>query len=301
MPLWFLSKMTRQHVTVSLSGEGADELFAGYLTHKADRYAALARRVPAWMRRNALGCANLLPVSDDKIGFEYKLKRFLAGSLLSPEYAHIFWNGTFSESDKEKLFRYASPQPLAGILSDMCNGSGLERFLRFDQSYYLVDDILAKVDRMSMAHAVEVRPPFLDSRIVDFAARLPEHFKLHGSTSKLVLRHLMRDKLPTSVLTRPKVGLDIPIHEWFRGPLRSFLQDTLSTDAVCATEVFSAPMIESLIQKHLRREANLGYHLWGLVTLLTWMKRWNVEAPRTALETESDAATEFAYELAAAL
>jgi asparagine synthase (glutamine-hydrolysing) len=291
--------MTRQHVTVSLSGEGADELFAGYLTHKADRYAAKARRIPGWMRKTALSAAQCLPVSDDKIGLEYKIKRFLEGSLLSPEYAHIFWNGTFSEAEKASLFHYASPDPLAGIVSGMHTGRGLERFLQFDQSYYLPDDILSKVDRMSMAHAVEVRPPFLDSRIVDFAARLPERFKLRGSTSKVVLRHLMRNKLPSSVLTRPKVGLDIPIHEWFRGPLRGFLQDTLSRDAILDTGIFAWPAVEQLIGKHLRREANCGYHLWGLVTLLTWMKRWDVLAPGSIQQSEQSEV--FPYEMASSL
>jgi len=279
VPLWFLSQMTRKHVTVSLSGEGADELFAGYLTHKADRYAALARRVPARLRRAALACARHLPVSDDKIGLEYKIKRFLDGSLLSPEYAHVFWNGTFSEAEKASLFPQASPNPLAGILASMKNGQGLESFLQFDQSYYLADDILAKVDRMSMAHAVEVRPPFLDDRIVDFAARLPGRFKLSGSTSKVVLRHLMRGKLPNDVITRPKIGLDIPIHEWFRGPLSGYLMDTLSFDAIRDSGVFAWPVVEQLLNKHLLRQENLGYHLWGLITLHAWMKRWNVQAP----------------------
>jgi asparagine synthase (glutamine-hydrolysing) len=302
VPIWFLSQMTRQHVTVSLSGEGADELFAGYLTHKADRYAATARRVPAWMRKSALACARLLPVSDEKIGLEYKVKRFLEGSLLSPEYAHIFWNGTFSEAEKATLFHHSSPKPLAGIVAGINSGQGLERFLRFDQSYYLPDDILSKVDRMSMAHAVEVRPPFLDSRIVDFAARLPERFKLRGSTSKLVLRHLMRNKLPNSVLTRPKIGLDIPIHDWFRGPLRGFLQDTLSRDAILDAGVFAWPAVEQIVGKHLRREANYGYHLWGLVTLLTWMKRWDVLAPGATQQAEPvEQAEAFPYEMASSL
>ena len=298
VPLWFLSEMTRRHVTVSLSGEGADELFAGYLTHKADRYAALARRVPARLRLAALVCAKKLPVSDDKIGLEYKIKRFLEGSLLSPEYAHIFWNGTFSEAEKTSLFRHASSAPLAGIVAGMKNGQGLERFLQFDQKYYLADDILSKVDRMSMAHAVEVRPPFLDARIVDFAARLPGRFKLSGSNSKVVLRHLMRGKLPNNVITRPKVGLDIPIHEWFRGPLSGYLLDTLSYDAVQDSGIFAWPVVEELLNKHLLRQQNLGYHLWGLVTLLTWMKRWNVQAPSSQRKKMPQQAEAFAYETA---
>jgi asparagine synthase (glutamine-hydrolysing) len=279
VPVWFLSQMTRQHVTVALSGEGADELFGGYLTHKADRYAAMARKLPRWLRTGAHACAQMLPVSDEKIGFEYRAKRFLKGSLLSPEYAHIYWNGTFSESEKAEIFHYADAQPLRQILNGMNSGSGLERFLQFDQRYYLPDDILSKVDRMSMAHALEVRPPFLDPRIVDFAAGLPERFKLSRAGSKLVLRNLMRNKLPQAVLTRPKVGLDIPIHEWFRGELRALLEDTLNEESLHRDGLFHWPVVRFLLEQHQARKANWGYHLWGLLTLTIWMRSWNIEVP----------------------
>jgi asparagine synthase (glutamine-hydrolysing) len=276
LPAWFLAEMSSKDVTVVLSGEGADELFAGYLTYKADRYSAAARRLPAGMRRALLGGANLLPVSDDKISFEYKLKRFLHGSLLSPEMAHVYWNGTFTESEKRKFFHYADDGPLAGVLGKMSAAPGLQRYLEFDQRYYLADDILYKVDRMSMAHSLEARPPFLDPRIVDFSARLPEQFKLRGQQSKYVLRRLMQDKLPPNVLRRPKIGFDIPVHDWFRGVLRPMLLDTLSQEAVRASGLFNWHAMEQLLTDHLERKANLGYHLWGLMVLLLWMKQWNV-------------------------
>ena len=279
LPLWFLAQMTSEHVTVVLTGEGSDELFAGYLTYKADRYHAAARRIPGLIRKAALACARCLPVSDEKIGFEYKLKRFWQGSLLSPELAHVFWNGTFSEDEKRRLFLFANADPLDAVLAGMVSGSGLQRYLDFDQRYYLPDDILYKVDRMSMAHSLEVRPPFLDCRVVDFANRLPGHYKLRGSKSKYVLRRLMKQKLPATVLRRPKVGFDIPIHEWFRGVLRPLLLDTLSPDAVSSSKLFHTPFVEYLVREHLERKANFGYHLWGLMTLLIWMKRWNIEAP----------------------
>jgi asparagine synthase (glutamine-hydrolysing) len=279
LPLWFLAELTRKEVTVVLTGEGSDELFAGYLTYKADRYHAAARRLPAALRKAACSCARCLPVSDEKIGFEYKLKRFWQGSLLSPERAHVFWNGTFSEAEKRQLFRFADARPIAELLAGMGNGAGLQRYLDFDQRYYLPDDILYKVDRMSMAHSLEVRPPFLDPRVVDFANRLPGHYKLRGSKSKYVLRRLMSQKLPASVLRRPKIGFDIPIHEWFRGVLRPLLLDTLSPDAVSSSKLFHAPFVEYLVREHLERRANFGYHLWGLMTLLIWMKRWSIEAP----------------------
>ena len=279
LPLWFLAKMTSRDTTVVLTGEGSDELFAGYLTYKADRYHAVARRIPAALRRAALAGAQYLPVSDDKISFEYKLKRFLQGSLLPPGVAHVFWNGTFGKKEKRDLFRFADEAPLMNVLSGV-NGAGLHNLLAFDQRYYLPDNILAKVDRMSMAHSLEVRPPFLDPRIVDFAARLPDQFKLRGRQSKHVLRELMKDTLPTAILRRPKIGFDIPIHDWFRGVLRPLLLDTLSPEAVSAAGL-RWPAVARLINDHLERRANLGYHLWGLMVLLLWMKRWNIQMEAT--------------------
>jgi asparagine synthase (glutamine-hydrolysing) len=279
VPVWYLAKMSRRSVTVALSGEGADELFGGYLTYQADRCNRLFAHLPRMIRRAALGCARRLPASDEKIGFEYKLKRFLEGSLLSPEAAHVFWNGSFREEEQLRLFPAADPAPLAGLLAAMRPCDSLERFLDFDRRYSLPDGILYKVDRMSMAHAVEVRPPFLDDRIVAFAARLPQRYKFAGLQSKLVLRRLMQGTLPPQILSRPKIGFDIPIHEWFRGVLRTLLLDTLTGSAVAESRLFRWPAVNRLIDEHLCRKANWGYQLWGLLTLLLWMKRWNIELP----------------------
>lgn len=283
VPVWYLAKMTRKDVTVVLSGEGADELFGGYLTYKADRYSRYFSLLPRAFRAAALNLARRMPASDEKIGFDYKLKRFLEGSLLSPEAAHVFWNGTFTEGEKKKLFRFAHPGPLNGILAEMrprhLRDSALERFLDFDQRYSLPDGILYKVDRMSMAHSVEVRPPFLDPRIVRLASRLPDSYKINGFQTKFILRHLMRDALPPDVLKRPKVGFDIPIHQWFRGVLRGLLTETLNEASVTQNGLFNWVAVRRLIDEHLNRKANWGYHLWGLVTLLLWMKRWKIEAP----------------------
>ena len=283
VPVWYLSKITRKDVTVVLSGEGADELFGGYLTYKADRYNQYLSLLPRSLRRAALGIARRIPASDEKIGLDYKIKRFLEGSLLSPEAAHVFWNGTFTEEEKREFFRFSNAGPLAGILAEMrpkhLREPHLERFLDFDQRYSLPDGILYKVDRMSMAHAVEVRPPFLDDRIVGLASRLPEKFKISGLETKFVLRRLMRDALPPEVLSRPKVGFDIPIHQWFRGVLRRLLLETLNERTITESGLFNWPEVRRLIDEHLDRKANWGYHLWGLMTLLLWMKRWKIEAP----------------------
>ncbi len=277
LPVWFLSRMSRQHVTVALSGEGADELFGGYNTYLADGYARTARYAPRFLRKTALAAMRFWPVSDEKIGLEYKLKRMLQGSLLRPEAAHFFWNGTFSESDRSRLLRGPAFQANAGFNAP-AGLSYYNRFLWTDQRTYLPDDILYKCDRMSMAHSLEVRPPFLDHRLVEFAAQLPEDFKIRGSSLKFILRDLMRDKLPASVLTRKKEGFDIPAHGWLRGPLKGLLLDTITPVSAYSLGIFEWPYLERVLSDHLARRANYGYHLWGLLTLFLWAKRWGIQA-----------------------
>jgi asparagine synthase (glutamine-hydrolysing) len=288
LPVWFLSRLSKRKVTVTLSGEGADELFGGYLTYRANRYAALARRLPRPMLRAALAAAHQLPVSDDKIGFEYMLKRLLEGSLMSPERAHVYWNGTFSDAEKAKLTVRPLPAALAGLLSNSESkyaGDDLAQYLWFDQNYYLGDDILVKSDRMSMAHSLEVRPAFLDHRIVEFAATLPASLKIRGANQKVILKELMRGKLPAAVLTRKKIGLDIPAHDWLRGPLRAFMKEVLSDGLAHYGDLFRRKEIEDLMQRHLDRRANVGYHLWGLMILFLWMKKWNIGIGSSASES----------------
>ena len=293
LPVWFLSRMTAKHVTVALSGEGADEILGGYQTYLADGYAEAARYTPAMLRRLGLAAAAKLPVSDEKIGLEYKIKRFLAGSLLSADDAHFYWNGTFSQSEQRQLGLKSATQSLGGLcaaLSGLPDRSEIiNRYLFVDQHYYLPDDILYKCDRMSMAHSLEVRPPFLDHRIVEFAARLPVHLKIKGKTTKRVLRELVGKKLPAEILNRPKEGLDIPAHEWLRGPLRELVLETLGAESVRQAGLFSPAAIQQIVDRHMARQANLGYHIWGLLTLHLWTKRWNIETAET-VERTADAA-----------
>ncbi len=269
LPVWFLSQMTRRHVTVALSGEGADELFGGYYTYLADKYAGWMRAVPRPVRQLGLGVANLLPVSDDKISFEYKAKRFLTGSLLPAHEAHLYWNGTFTPAERERLLA-------AGWHAPLYAAPPYSSFLELDQHWYLPDDILYKCDRMSMAHSLEVRPPLLDHRLVEFAARLPESFKVSGSRLKFLLKDLMRGKLPDSVLDRKKEGFDIPAHDWFRTVLQPLLRDTLTPRAIRESGLFRDGAVEAVLAAHLDRKANYGYHLWGLLMLFLWKKQWNV-------------------------
>jgi asparagine synthase (glutamine-hydrolysing) len=280
LPVWFLSKLCKRKTTVALSGEGADELFGGYLTYRANRIARQVRKVPRTAVSLGLSLLRHWPVSDEKIGFEYKVKRLLEGSLMSPERAHVYWNGTFADEDLSTLLQEAPPRTLDKILGEMANlpaaGDDLAPFLWLDQKYYLADDILTKSDRMSMAHSVEVRPAFLDHRIVEFAAALPAKLKIRGSRQKVVLKELMRAKLPPAIVNRKKIGFDIPAHEWLRGPLRGLLEDALQFGLSQYGRLFRRDGIELLERRHFQREINVGYHLWGLLILFLWMKRWQV-------------------------
>jgi asparagine synthase (glutamine-hydrolysing) len=278
LPVWFLSRLTKPSATVALSGEGADELFGGYLMHRASLLAHTARRLPAAVLDAALGVAARLPASNEKIGFDYKLKRFLEGCRMPAARAHVHWSGTFNDSEKRSLIHPTLPGALASIVSELADaGDNLPAYLWFDQKYFLPDNILTKVDRASMAHAVEVRPPFLDHRIVEFANSLPSHLRIRGSRQKVVLKNLMRGKLAPPILARKKIGFDIPAHDWFRGPLRPLLEDAVAYAASEHSGFFRMETIEARVRDHFDRRANLGYHLWGLMILFYWMKKWRIQ------------------------
>jgi asparagine synthase (glutamine-hydrolysing) len=207
------------------------------------------------------------------------------------ERAHTYWNGTFSEAEKRLMLRVPLPCSLDSILGEMrrlpAANDRLAPYLWFDQKYFLADDILVKSDRMSMAHSVEVRPPFLDHRIVEFASTLPASFKIRGSCQKFVLKELMKNKLPHSIPWRKKVGFDIPTHEWLRGPLRSLLLETVSAGASDHRELFQPNVLQTYIRRHLERKINFGYHLWGIMLLFMWMKKWRIQSTSDSMRQQA--------------
>ena len=289
LPVWFLSRLTKASATVALSGEGADELFGGYLMQRASLLAGTARRLPPPLLRAMLAIAQRWPVSNDKIGFEYRLKRFLEGSRMHAARAHVYWSGTFDDRERRALVQSTLPPALDSVLRELASlhelrtaGGHLRDYLWFDQKYFLPDNILTKVDHTSMAHAVEVRPPFLDHRIVEFASSLPASMKIQGSRQKVILRNLMRGKLSPAILNRKKIGFDIPTHDWFRGPLRPMLEEAVAFASAEHGDFFQLSKIEADVRAHLDRRANLGYHLWGLMTLFFWMKKWGIQTRASA-------------------
>src|SRR5262249_9192996 len=152
------------------------------------------------------------------------------------------------------------------------------------QCYDRVGDRLAKVDRRRRAPARGVRPPFLDHQIVEFAARLPERLKVHGRRQKYILKRLMEGKLPPEILQRKKVGFDIPAHDWLRRELKPLLLDVISPAALSRTGLFRSAVLEPLVEDHLEGRINIGFHLWGLLILLLWMEKWQVQSPLQPIE-----------------
>jgi asparagine synthase (glutamine-hydrolysing) len=202
----------------------------------------------------------------------------------------VYWNGTFTPGQIDALLGPGDPHSLRSLYTAhefSGSSTGLNRYLQFDQHYYLPDNLLYKVDRMSMAHSLEVRPPFLDHRILEFAATLPEHLKIKGRTQKYLLRRLMENRIPKRVVRRSKEGFDIPAHRWLRCELRPLMMDTLSPEAMRQAGLFPPEAIEQLISNHMERKVNAGYHLWGLMTLFLWLKKWEVQICPPEEKTDS--------------
>ena len=231
----------------------------------------LSRRPPC---RAAM---RLWPASDEKISFEYKVKRFLEGCLMPADRAHVHWNGTFSDAQKNSLLCSAPQGALDRTLQKLREVSlgrdDLTPYLWFDQKYFLPDDILTKVDRMSMAHAVEVRPPFLDHRIVEFAASLDPSLKIRGSSQKFVLKELMRGKLPSTVLRRKKIGFDIPAHEWLRGPMRPWAEELLDESRLNNEGYFCPAPIRQKWSEHVSGRRNWQAQMWGVLMFQSWLEQ----------------------------
>jgi len=248
LPTFLLSRFTRRSVTVALSGDGGDELFAGYPTYQAHRLARALELVPHWVRRGLLRpVVERLPVSLDNLSFDFRLKRFMAGMDFGPVERHAAWLGSFTPAEQLALF---TPDALSRMemapsyaafhemLAHAPSASGLERMLYLDLKGYLGEGVLAKVDRASMACSLEVRVPLLDRRVVELAASLPMRLKLRGFTTKYVLKRALSGVLPREVLERRKKGFGVPLARWFRAELAPLLQETCAPDMIRRAGLF---------------------------------------------------------------
>jgi asparagine synthase (glutamine-hydrolysing) len=270
VPTWWLARLARRHVTVALSGDGGDEVFGGYETYLANRFARAYARLPGGVRRAAIPLVNAIPASGRKVSWDYKLKQFVRFASEPPARAHYGWRLLFDEHEKRALWGpdvtrevgdYTPEDVFRSHFARVSHAPPLHQALYVDMQTWLLDGMLNKVDRASMAHGLEVRVPLLDRRLVEHSLSLPPEYKIRGLSTKRVLRRAMQGRIPQAVLTRRKRGFNSPVSRWAPALPESMWQP----DAACLPGF--EPVRQRLLAEHRSRQADNGFKLW---TLLNW-------------------------------
>jgi len=282
LPTLLLSRFTRKHVTVALSGDGGDELFAGYDPFLAHRPAALFAHVPRPLRSALQFVVHRLPASSRNMSLDFRLKQFLRGVDAAPSLRHASWIASLLPPEIGSLLhpdlRALATEEVAfrQVLDDAARTGerpgSVDEALRYYLTRYLADDILVKADRASMAASLELRAPYLDTAVVEFAARLPWRLKMSLLRTKLILKRALRGVVPGEILARPKKGFGIPVAAWIRGPLRPLFEEALSEGALGQSGLFDPGAVRNLLQTHLDGRADLRKPLWTLLMFQLWQR-----------------------------
>ncbi|MGE0039759.1 MAG: asparagine synthase (glutamine-hydrolyzing) [Vicinamibacterales bacterium] len=277
VPTYIVSRLTREQVTVVLTGDGGDELFAGYLRFRG---AVLSERVPALVRRGLSRLAGLTPRAENERHWLARGRRFGLALDLPLAERMTRWTSLFYD-DLDQLLHPDLVHTLAGIdrvgfaVEDLEGATGvttLDRVLYSNYKAYLANDLLVKVDRCSMANSLEARSPFLDTALVEFAAQLPDALKLDGAETKVILRRAFADLLPPSVQQRGKMGFGVPLGTWFRGELREMLNDLVLAPDARHRQYLSAGYVEQVVRRHQAGHADMGHQLWSLLCFEQWLR-----------------------------
>jgi asparagine synthase (glutamine-hydrolysing) len=279
-PTYLVSRLARQHVKVVLSGDGGDELFGGYDTYEADRLARRVARVGAPLLPVLAAAAAVVPPSSQKKGLVNKAKRFVEGMASAPaDLQHYRWMTYLGPRAKQRLYtpglREAlatadAYQPVREILVRYQSDDGLNRQLYADLMVWLADDILVKVDRMSMATSLETRAPFLDVDVMELAFSMPGSLKIHRGERKHVLKRAMHGLLPDRILTRRKEGFSIPMKNWLRDELQALMRALLAPARLEARGLFVPSEVARLIEAHVAGRANHAHTLFPLMVVERW-------------------------------
>ncbi len=279
IPTFLLARFVREYVTVALGGDGGDEIFAGYPMYFGHKIARVYDSIPRFLRAGVIEpIVNNLPVSNKNLSFDYKAKRFVAASEYDAVTRHHSWFGSFSIDQQNDLL---TKDILAQTSNDIYKGAKdllvitdapteIERMQFLDMNFYMAEDILTKVDRASMAVSLEVRAPFLDPRVAQFAAGLPLEYKLKGNKGKYILKKAVEPLLPKNILHRPKKGFGIPIAEWLKGRLNPLMRDLLASDRLKNQNLFDEKYVWKLIGEHETNVASHHKQLWTLLVFQLW-------------------------------
>jgi asparagine synthase (glutamine-hydrolysing) len=288
VPTYLLSRFTRKHVTVALGGDGGDEIFAGYPMYFGHHMARAYLSLPKFLRRGLVEpMVNLLPVKTKNLSFDYRARRFITASHYDDVARHHVWFGSFTPDDTEQLLtedvKHASESDIyrdARRLFAECDSNNMTECMQsLDTQFYLAEDILTKVDRASMAVSLEVRAPYLDPRVAEFAASLPASYKLHGYTSKYILKKAAKGLVPPFVWRRGKKGFGVPFAKWLKSELRPLAHDLLSPERLRRNGIFNPAYVAKLQDEHERGVANHRKLLWTLLSFELWRESF-VETPK---------------------
>jgi asparagine synthase (glutamine-hydrolysing) len=284
IPTYYVARETRKHVTVALNGDGGDEAFAGYERYAAMRLAEKYHRIPAVLRDSLVQQAiGLIPSSETKRSRVRDVKRFVEAASLPKVERYLRWVSVFDTGAKQDLYsanflHETRSIRAADILSPWfakANGAGIvDAALLADIHTYLPNDLLVKVDIATMAVSLEARSPFLDHHLIEFAASLPEKFKLRGMTTKYLLKRMLKKLLPAENLDRRKMGFGVPIGHWFRGKLQPFLRETVLSEKALNRGLFRPEAVRQLVDLHTRGEQDNSHRLWTLLMLELWFERF---------------------------
>jgi asparagine synthase (glutamine-hydrolysing) len=276
LPTYLVSKLAAGSVKVALSGEGGDELFGGYYTYVADLLAARFGRLMPPLRP----LVELLPSSSTKASFDYKAKRFTRAAHLPPLERHHGWKEIFTDDARAGLLDSTAPgsaDPLDVYRRRYAETEGAEPLARLqdvDLGIYLVDDLLVKTDRASMAHSLEARVPYLDPVVAEFALALPSRLKVRGLRKKVLLRRALAPLVPREIVRGRKHGFSAPVAAWLRGPMEGFARDVLSRATLERQGYFRPSVVERMLDDHIARRDDLSRQIWGLLSFTLWHQRY---------------------------
>jgi len=270
-----VAKLARQHVKMVLTGEGGDELFAGYARYSGERYAKWFSYLPPTAAKALRNATSVLPgLRRGKIAIN-------ALTIRNEAQRFANWFPMFNDDAKQQLLseQFANLHVGAGSifaehLSDCDATAPLDRMLYVDSKLWLPDYLLLRGDKLTMANSLEARVPLLDHKLVEFAARLPASMKLRGSQRKYLLKQVARRLLPTEIIDRKKQGFPIPIERWLRKEAKPMMQDLLSTETIARRGLFDSSFVERLIREHVSGYADHSTELWGLMSLEMWTRKF---------------------------
>lgn len=279
LPTYSLSKMTRQHVTVALGGDGCDETFSGYITHQNWQIIHLFSKMPVSFFSKALkSILDVFPSNFNYLSWDYKLRGFLAGLEYPSKIRNFIWLGAFTPEEAENILSEDVKESLpksgiTGLLEKLHSGNGnaLDQLLFQDVNYFLQDYLLVKVDLMSMANSLEVRGPFLDTEIIDFVSKLPVKFKVQNRNPKQAVKNIYRPVMPPNFFDRKKQGFSVPLGHWLhKKDVKDFFIDTLSEYNIHKTNLFNYKTINALLNEHIKGVKNNWKQLWAVLIIQLW-------------------------------